>query len=89
MTISANGSATANVTNTYDFVPGALVVTKDIAGPAAGQQGEVAIGVSCVLHGAETSFDPFVIAAGSTAGSYQHDVQRHRGRLGLHGHGDG
>ena len=73
VTISANGSATANVTNTYDFVPGALVVTKDIAGPAAGQQGEITIAVSCALNGAETSYDPFVIPAGTAAGSYQHE----------------
>ena len=68
VTISENGTATANVTNTYEYVPGALIVTKDIAGAAAGEQGQVSIGVSCVLNGETTSLDPFVIAAGQAAG---------------------
>ena len=75
VTISENGTATANVVNTYDYVPGALVVTKDIAGPAAGQQGQVSIGVSCVLGGAQTTLDPFVIPAGQAAGIVSHTYQ--------------
>ncbi len=71
--ISDNGSATANVTNQYEYVPGGLIVTKDIAGPAAGQQGQISIGVSCVQDGTTTSYDPFVIPAGSSAGSYEHE----------------
>ena len=54
--------------NTYEYVPGALVVSKDIAGPAAGQQGQVSINVSCVLNGAVTTLDPFTIPAGQSAG---------------------
>jgi TQXA domain-containing protein len=72
VTISENGSATANVVNTYEYVPGTLVVTKDIAGPAAGQQGQVSIGVSCVLDDATTTLDPFVIPAGQPAGMVSH-----------------
>ena len=72
VTISENGSATANVVNTYEYVPGALVVTKDIAGPAAGQQGQVSIGVSCVLDGATSTLDPFVVPAGQSAGMISH-----------------
>ena len=75
VTISENGTATANVVNTYDYVPGALVVTKDIAGPAAGQQGQVSIGVSCVLGGAQTTLDPFVIPAGQPAGIVSHTYE--------------
>ena len=47
VTISATGSATANVTDTYTQVPGSLVVTKDITGAAAGGQSPVSIAVSC------------------------------------------
>jgi hypothetical protein len=68
VTISEDGTATANVVNTYNYVPGALMVTKDIAGPAASQQGQVSIAVSCVLDGAATSLDPFVIPAGQPPG---------------------
>ena len=75
VTISEHGTATANVVNTYEYVPGALVVTKDIAGPAAGQQGEVSIGVSCVLNGAVTTLDPFVIPAGQSAGIVSHTYE--------------
>ena len=75
VTISEHGTATANVVNTYEYVPGALVVTKDIAGPAAGQQGQVSIGVSCVLNGAVTTLDPFVIPAGQSAGIVSHTYE--------------
>ncbi|HTT92559.1 MAG TPA: DUF5979 domain-containing protein, partial [Acidimicrobiales bacterium] len=75
VTISENGTATANVVNTYQYVPGALVVTKAIAGAAAGQQGQVSIGVSCALDGAETALDPFVIPAGQPAGIVSHTYE--------------
>ena len=68
VTISENGTATANVTNTYEYVPGALIVSKDIAGPAAGQQGQISIGVTCELDGAATALVPFVIPTGQRAG---------------------
>ena len=47
VTIPAAGGAEVTVTNTYSFVPGALAVTKAIAGEAAGQQGEVLLQVTC------------------------------------------
>ncbi len=75
VTISEHGTATADVVNTYEYVPGSLVVTKDIAGPAAGQQGQVSIGVSCVLNGAVTTLDPFVIPAGQSAGIVSHTYE--------------
>ena len=75
VTISENGTATANVVNTYEYVPGALIVTEDIAGPAAGQQGEISIGVSCVFDGATTALDPFVIPASQPAGLVSHTYE--------------
>jgi len=43
----ADVSSADPVGNTYDRAPGSLVVTKTIAGSAAGQQGDVVISVSC------------------------------------------
>jgi Domain of unknown function (DUF5979)/Thioester domain len=65
-TIAPNGSATLNFLNTYDFVPGSLVVNKTIAGPAAGQQTQVGILVAC---GAPNLF-PLLIPAGTPVGSF-------------------
>ena len=59
----------------YEYVPGALIVTKTIAGPAAGQQGQVSIGVSCVFEGATTVLDPFVIPASQPAGLVSHTYE--------------
>ena len=50
MDIAANGTGVANVTDTYSSVPipvGSLTVTKNITGPAAGQQGPVTVTASC------------------------------------------
>ncbi len=50
VTIPANGGATANLTDTYSQTPsplGSLVITKNITGPAAGQQGPVTVTASC------------------------------------------
>ena len=48
VTISASDRVhEADLTDTYTQVPGSLVVTKDITGPAAGSQGPVSIEVSC------------------------------------------
>ena len=58
-------SATAHITDTYDFVPGSLLVTKTIAGPGAGQQGEIRIHTEC--DGKALTPD-FVIPAGTPAG---------------------
>jgi len=65
VTIAPNGSGTADLTDTYDLVPGSLVVTKTLAGPAAGQQGRVAILVSC---GGPPNVFAFLIDAGTPGG---------------------
>ena len=46
VTIPSGESKTVHVTNTYHFA-GSLLVTKTIAGPAAGQQGEITIHTVC------------------------------------------
>jgi hypothetical protein len=68
-TISANGAATLTPIDTYSFVPGSLTVTKVLAGPSAGQQGDITIQVSCVAQGITTNLPDFTIPAGTTAGS--------------------
>ncbi len=66
VTIPANGTAKAAITDTYTLVPGSLVVTKTIAGSAAGQQGDITIQVVC----GGTALTPnFTIDGGSPAGS--------------------
>ena len=45
--IPAGGTGSGTVTNTYTFAPGTLAVTKEFAGAAAGEQGEVVLQVSC------------------------------------------
>ena len=67
VTVPAGGTATANLTDTYQSVPGTLVVNKTITGPAAGLQGQVTISVSCV--GVTTPLANFVIPAGVSAGT--------------------
>jgi len=66
VTIAPNGSGTASLIDTYEPAPGALVVTKTITGPAAGQQGPIGILVSC---GGPPHVFAFVIDAGTAAGS--------------------
>ena len=46
-TIPAGDDTVVLLTNTYESAPGSLVVTKTIAGSAAGEQGEVVLHVSC------------------------------------------
>ena len=67
--ISDNGSATANVTNQYEYVPGGLIVTKDIAGPPPASRAR-SPSVLAALNGETTSHDPFVIPAGQAAGTF-------------------
>ena len=64
---SDGGSKTVDVTDTYDFIPGSLLVRKTIAGPAAGQEG--AITIDAVCDGKALTPD-FVIPAGTLAGVY-------------------
>ena len=84
VTISENGTATANVVNTYEYVPGALVVTKDIAGPAAGQQGQVSIGVSCVFERRHDHSRPVRDPGRPTRRHRLPHLRRHPGRLDMH-----
>ncbi|MCR2763362.1 thioester domain-containing protein [Microbacterium sp. zg.B48] len=58
--------ATATITNTVTVRPGALDVTKVIAGPQAGLQGEITLDVVCGTALSET----VVIPAGAAAGTY-------------------
>jgi hypothetical protein len=61
--LAQSTTVTTTVSAAAQFIDtGALVVTKTIAGPGAGAQGDVTIGVSC--NG--TALDDFVIPAGST-----------------------
>ena len=66
--IPVGGSATADITDTYEFAPGQLTVTKTIAGAAAGQQDPVQIEVTC---GSQVLDPVFVVPAGTT-GSLSH-----------------
>jgi len=63
VTIPPGGTATADLTDTYDV--GSLVVNKTITGAAAGQQGAVVISVTC----GQTALADFVIPAGTPAGT--------------------
>ena len=62
--VSAGGAATASLTDTYSDNPGTFVVSKTIAGPAAGRQGEITIISTC--DGVQ--LEPFVIPGGKDAG---------------------
>ncbi len=65
--VSSTGSVEADVTDDYVALVGSLTVTKTIAGPAAGQQGAVTIGVFC--NGVPLSqTPPIVIPANAPAG---------------------
>ncbi len=64
VTIPSGGSETVHVTDTYQSV-GSLLVRKTIAGPGAGQQGEITIHTEC--NGTALTPD-FVIPAGAPAG---------------------
>ena len=64
VTIPAGGSETVHITNTYHQF-GSLLITKTIAGPAAGQQGSITIHTVCD----GTALTPnYVIDAGAPAG---------------------
>jgi hypothetical protein len=72
VTVPPDGAVTATVTNTYDFVPGDLVVSKSIDGTAAGHQGQVTIAETCTLNGAQSFHGQIAIPAGSPAGTSTH-----------------
>ena len=65
VTIPPGGSASADITDTYNNAPGSLLVRKTIAGPGAGHQGEIVIHSEC--NGKALTPD-FVIPAGTPAG---------------------
>ena len=67
VSIPAGGAVTAALTDTYTSLPGSLLVTKTIAGPAAGQQG--AVTVQAVCAGAPLSPE-LSVPAGAAAGTY-------------------
>ncbi len=64
VTIPSGATKTVNITDNYHFV-GSLLVRKTIAGPGAGQQGDVRIHTEC--NGTALTPD-FVIPAGTPAG---------------------
>ena len=82
-TISENGTATANVVNTYDYVPGALVVTKNIYGPGRRPAGPGFHRRQLCIGRPYDSLGPFVIPTGHAAGIIPH-VRWHPGRLDLY-----
>ncbi len=65
VTIPSDGSKTVDVTDTYHFAPGSLIVTKTIAGPAAGEQEEIRIHTEC---GGKALTPDFVIDPRTPAG---------------------
>jgi hypothetical protein len=72
VTVPAGGTATASLTDSYAYVPGALVISKTIAGPAAGGEGRATIAMSCTLAGTPSFSGRLVIPAGSPAGTSRH-----------------
>ena len=62
VTVPAGGTANRHITDTYTHATGSLEVNKLIAGPAAGDQGQVKISVSC----GGAALADFVIPAGPT-----------------------
>ena len=71
VTIPAGKLKTVQITDTYAAIPSpgpsSLLVTKTIAGPLAGQQGAVTIGVVC---DGNAQLPDFIIPARAPAGSY-------------------
>jgi len=70
--VPPGGTATASLTDTYQLLPGVLMVRKTIAGPLAGQEGQVVVAAACTLDGATSFSGQLVIPAGSPAGTRDH-----------------
>lgn len=67
--ISNGDTANVTVTNTYDLAVGSLQVTKAVAGPAAGSQGEIIVSITC--DDPDSAFDRQVtLPAGLAPGSH-------------------
>ena len=65
--VPAGGVGTVDILDTYTSLAGSLMVTKTIAGPAAGQQGRVAVRAVC--NGSPLSPE-LTLPAGAAAGTY-------------------
>lgn len=65
--IPANGGNEVTIENDYEFAPGRLIVSKTIAGPAAGRQGEITVLTVC--DGVALTPD-LVVPAGAPAGTF-------------------
>ena len=61
--IGPNAEGSADLTNTYETVPGSLQVDKTINGPSAGDQGAITISVTC----GTTTLPTWTIPAGTAA----------------------
>jgi len=70
VTIGANGSGSADLTDTYELAPGSLVVTKNIGGAGAGQQDVIALLVSCGGSGVFQFIIPAATPAGPVSRSF-------------------
>ncbi len=69
VTVPAAGNATRQITDTYEFLPGQLIVQKTITGNGAGLQGQVTIHTVC--NGIALVPD-LVVPAGTPAGTTAH-----------------
>ena len=67
VTIAADTESVVEVRDTYTAAPATLVVTKVVAGPAAGSQGDVVVEVSCTDGTSDTLTVPAGTPAGTTA----------------------
>ncbi|MCC3303046.1 thioester domain-containing protein [Arthrobacter sp. zg-Y895] len=66
ITVPAGAGVEVTVTDTYTVNPGALIVDKVIAGPAAGEQGPITIEVVCTVDGEEVIRQEITIEAGAS-----------------------
>ena len=82
VSIPAGGVGTVALTDTYTALPGSLIVTKTIAGAAAGQQG--AVTVQAVCNGSPLS-PTLNVPAGAAAGTYSQTYGAIPRRRGVHG----
>nr|WP_231713487.1 thioester domain-containing protein [Arthrobacter sp. zg-Y769] len=65
VTVPAGDGVEVTVTDTYTVNPGALIVDKVIAGPAARQQGPITVEVVCTVDGEEVTRQDITIGAGA------------------------
>ncbi|MCC9176004.1 thioester domain-containing protein [Arthrobacter sp. zg-Y179] len=65
VTVPAGDGVEVTVTDTYTVNPGALIVDKVIAGPAAREQGPITVEVVCTADGEEVIREDITIEAGA------------------------